>query len=321
MGDLSMKLKKIMKMLNEFGIKITFLNYLCFLICKNPEKSDWEYFLLKKKHKAIIHYLEVNYREIIEKYKFNRTKPKDFENSGIIWTIWWQGEDNAPEALKMCFRSMRKFGNGHKVVVITKDNYLNYIKLPDYILKKVENENINLIHLADIIRMSLMREHGGLWLDATIFLSNEIPEEYFQLKYFTTKLAAKRIACVSEQRWNGTVFGGSAGYIFFNFMVEFYEEYWKRQEKAIDYFLIDYMTEVAYRNIPNFKNALDELPINNVGIFETTPILNQKFNSSSYDTICRDNTCFHKIQRRINYYAETENGEQTLFGFLINQFN
>ena len=84
--------------------------------------------------------IEIDYYSPSEKSFISSATSEDFpvifSQSNIIWTIWWQGEDNAPESMKMCFESMRINSNGHPVIVISEQNLSEYIRLPKYILKK-----------------------------------------------------------------------------------------------------------------------------------------------------------------------------------------
>ena len=54
----------------------------------------------------------------------------------FIWTLWWQGEKNAPEIVKKCFNNMKKYSNGARVIVLDRLNYVNYIELPEIIERK-----------------------------------------------------------------------------------------------------------------------------------------------------------------------------------------
>ena len=283
-----------------------------------PHTNNVAYAINKWKHKCIEKALCKKYGYVIERYSAKadalQSQPSKYGNT--IWTIWWQGEENAPEAMKMCYQSMRKFSSGHEVIVISESNYSEYITLPDFVLEKVKDGKINFIHLADIIRMHLMYYHGGLWLDATLFLLEEMPNEIFEYSYFTGKLPRTKMACVSEGRWNGTFFGGHPGNPFFEFMINFYYEYWKHEEQVIDYFLIDYMTDIAYQKIPSFTKQLDAVPVNNEKIFQMNNYLNSAFDSDIYNEIV-STTGFHKLQRRNSYRMTTDDGELTFYGYLV----
>ena len=116
-------------------------------------------------------------------------------SSGVIWSMWWQGEENCPEVVKLCWASMRKHCGSHKLIIITKDNYQDYVTIPEYILAKVEAGSLLLAHLADIIRVNLLAKYGGLWLDSTIFVAKEIPEEVFSMEFFTIKRVKDHELC------------------------------------------------------------------------------------------------------------------------------
>lgn len=39
-------------------------------------------------------------------------------------------------------------------------------------------------------------------------------------------------------------------------MKEFYDEYCEQEDKVIDYYLMDYMIEIAYENMPAIKKLI-----------------------------------------------------------------
>ena len=39
-------------------------------------------------------------------------------------------------------------------------------------------------HFTDIIRLALLYNYGGVWIDATILLTDYLPQEYFEMDYF-----------------------------------------------------------------------------------------------------------------------------------------
>jgi mannosyltransferase OCH1-like enzyme len=102
-----------------------------------------------------------------------------------VWVCWWTGEETAPPLVRQCIRSIRKNAGDHPVHMITEKTYQEYVKVPAYIMEKVRNKQMGLAHLADYIRANLLAENGGLWLDATIFCSGEIPSLCFDLPVFT----------------------------------------------------------------------------------------------------------------------------------------
>lgn len=85
-----------------------------------------------------------------------------------IFTIWLQGENNAPPLVQACFRSVRK-NCPQELVVLDEKTLRDYITLPDIIWQKRAKGQIKNAHFADICRVELLYEHGGIWLDSTGF--------------------------------------------------------------------------------------------------------------------------------------------------------
>ena len=59
---------------------------------------------------------------------------KDDKNEKIF-TLWLQGEDNAPPLVKACFRSVRR-NCTQELIVLDEKTVFDYITLPDYIMEK-----------------------------------------------------------------------------------------------------------------------------------------------------------------------------------------
>ena len=100
-----------------------------------------------------------------------------------IWTIWLQGEDKAPPLVQACFRSVRK-NCTQELVVLDEDSLRKYITLPDVIWEKRKQGKIKNAHFADICRVELLYEYGGIWLDSTGFATAPIPDWIIKEDFF-----------------------------------------------------------------------------------------------------------------------------------------
>lgn len=87
----------------------------------------------------------------------------------IIWWCWLQGEENAPNLCKACLESLRRNLSDFEIRVITEKNIWNYISVPDFIKEKYKNGTISRTHFSDILRTCLLVEHGGTWIDSTVY--------------------------------------------------------------------------------------------------------------------------------------------------------
>lgn len=57
--------------------------------------------------------------------------------------------------------------------VVTLDNLDHYLKLPRIIFDKYNRGWISGAHLSDVIRINLLAYYGGIWIDSTVFCSDD----------------------------------------------------------------------------------------------------------------------------------------------------
>lgn len=121
------------------NVTVAFKTEILSVFVRNKQKQN------KFIQNAKLQCLQKQYRDMVERYAKVETSKK--ESEPIIWTMWWQGYDNMPPIVKACIQSMRRHVSGNvKFVLLTKDNYSDYVKIPQYILDKVEKKIITLIH-------------------------------------------------------------------------------------------------------------------------------------------------------------------------------
>ena len=78
-----------------------------------------------------------------------------------------------PDIVKACYNAMHRFSDGHPVILITEKNYKDYVNIPDYIIRKQQSGEIDLTHFSDILRMMLLAQHGGIWMDSTLLIPSK----------------------------------------------------------------------------------------------------------------------------------------------------
>lgn len=106
-------------------------------------------------------------------------------NNGPIWVFWWQGLESAPARVKACVDSIKRNAASRDVIVITKDNVREYTDLPDYAFRKLAEGKITLTHFSDILRFNLLKLHGGLWMDATLYAVRPLDSSRYSGPFFT----------------------------------------------------------------------------------------------------------------------------------------
>lgn len=303
-----MNIRKKIRLYKEFGFKVAFASFSSSAF-RHPMA------ITRYKDKVLINYLKNNYHNVIQKFK-TLTLNRNHDSSNIIWSMWWQGEDNAPEVVKACFSSVRHHCGIHKFKVITKENLHDYIDLPVHILKKADAGLITLTHLSDIIRFYLLSCYGGMWIDSTILVTADIPDEIFEHNYYVIRHEENYHSYgVNRDRWITYLQAGKKNNLLCSFCYDFLIEYWKEKNFMIDYMLIDYAVEIAYQQFSECKNLLDSVPLNNPEVEGLRPLLNLPFDSKKFESI-KNSTIFfkltykHKFQKYISDF-------QTFYGQII----
>lgn len=276
----------------------------------------------KAYEKCIYNYLNVFFSPVLEKLADkNKSIHSDDMLPMQVWTLWWQGEEEAPELVRKCIESQRKAFTSvnANVTVLTKDNWKQYISLPAHVLEKVENGVITLTHFSDIIRAELLKTYGGIWIDATVFCLKPAKMEYFQNGLFTVKCHDES-DYLTLKRWTGFLFGDCKESELFTFMSESFSYYWSIQNALIAYLLIDYIIAIACQHLPRVKEKISNIPVTNVHLWEMLRMLNQPFDLSKWNEIIAD-TDFLKLSYKDEFNGgriekKTATGEMTYWGFM-----
>ncbi len=85
----------------------------------------------------------------------------------IIWTFW--DAQKASPLVEICFSQIRRLLPDYEFNIITKINAGNFIHdLPEI------RTDISFINYTDIVRLKLISEYGGIWIDASVLLTENL---------------------------------------------------------------------------------------------------------------------------------------------------
>ena len=268
----------------------------------------------------VFDFLEEEFAPLIRKYELLPDAAVSESGSKHIWTLWWQGVEQAPEIVKVCLKSQQDdmASDGFQYTIITKDNWKQYIKLPKHITEKVENGQITLTHFSDIIRAELIRQYGGVWIDATVFCNKRIDLEPVSQIY--TAKCSPTPKSLTRGRWTGFLIGDKKGSILFSFMSEAFDQYWKKYDSLVAYLLIDYIIAIAYKHFPEIKAEYDQIPVNQTGLWYMLRKMNAPYNADEW-TGAVQNADFWKLSYKDEFNGgplreKTVQGKLTNWGYL-----
>lgn len=184
-------------------------------------------------------------------------QPKVQDEPERAFTIWFQGEENAPELVKACFRSMRKHLR-QELVVLDEKTLFDWITLPDYVVRKWKEGIIPHTQFSDICRVALLYEHGGLWFDATDFITEPVPQWIMDEDFFIF-MAGEKIRG-SYAFIQSCFIRGRKGNPLLGIWLEADCIYWKNENSRIDYFVHHLLFKLATEVNCTARELIGKMP-------------------------------------------------------------
>lgn len=187
----------------------------------------------------------------IEKYKSDHCMDNlERIKTNKIWVCWLQGIENAPILVQKCFASLQKNLLNKEIILITENNYRDYIDFPDFIQRKVDDNIITKTHFSDLLRLELLAKYGGTWIDATVFCSgSNYPSYIFDSDLFVYQNLKPGLDGHST-RISSWFMTSCTNHPIILLTRELIYEYWRYNNILIDYFLIHDFFELAIETYP-----------------------------------------------------------------------
>jgi hypothetical protein len=169
-------------------------------------------------------------------------------------------------------------------------------------------------HFSEILRANLLSRYGGLWLDASIYVSDRLPS-FENFSYYTTIM--KR----NDGRHTYSEFLAFClpNNILWSSVKDFLFDYWRKNDKAIDYFILSIFMDYAYKNINAIKLLIDNVPLSRRSVFDLYCVLNHEYNASEYKTLC-EAISFHKLTYKEDFKSYTKDKKLTYYGYLYQEW-
>lgn len=193
-------------------------------------------------------------------------KPKkSFRHEKIIWQYWGQGVDSSdlPDIVKLCFTSVDNNSGEYTVIRLDDSNIQDYLDLPEFVWEKRANPQFKHAFFADLLRLALLDIYGGVWLDATIYLSSPLSDLTNQSDFF---MYQRDVAKTEREEWisfnrhyfswdnshkinvlNSIIYAKKHSYVIhtcLNLLLNF----WRTQEHIPHYFFFQIMFDSLINN-------------------------------------------------------------------------
>lgn len=183
------------------------------------------------------------------------------QKAKIIWQFWEQGIENAPDIVKACVNSVEKYKNGCEHKVLDIKTLKEYVEIPDFIYKLKEQKKMPAANFSDIVRTYLLAKYGGVWADATVLFTQDLPDYIINSNLFLLKNELK--ADVDGLNTANYFISCNSNSAFIQQMKYFVDEYWKNNKALYNYFFyIHGMTMLSILS-KQAKEEFDNIPFMN----------------------------------------------------------
>lgn len=246
---------------------------------------------LEKKYESKIIEIEKKYQE------------QQVDTERKVWVCWFQGIDNAPAIVKRCYLSLKENITDREIVLLTENNYRNYVSFPEEIQRKIDCGVIKDAHMSDLLRLELLQRYGGTWIDATVFCGSEkIPQFMLDsdLFLFQCLKPGKDGQPSVISNWFITAKPNQK----FIFMVkELLYDYWRNNDEVVDYFIFHDFFQMLIERYPEEWNKV--VPFSN----STPHILLLRLFEEYDDNIWKavmTMTPFHKLSYKFDDFEKSK---------------
>lgn len=274
--------QKISRLLGHFAISMQkpFLKLYSKMSRKDKETQKLMYrnILTAKQKKYLSRYLYVLSDQPVKKAaKENKT----------IWFCWLQGEKNAPPIIAKCLESIRKYCPDYNVIVLTWENIARYADIPDYIYEKNRNKIITNTQFSDLLRLALLTKNGGIWIDATVFLTEPLPRQISGADFF----AFHADSYLHNNSW---LIKANAGNALLEKLKLLMFAYWKNETKMLDYFLFHIFFDLLVENDEECAAIWRKTPLIFDDCYDLEAHYFQKFDEQTWQRL-KQKTSIHKL--------------------------
>lgn len=204
------------------------------------------------------------YRWLEKKFRFELENKKSIKDQNCIqsemeedyvWICWLQGIENAPKVVKDCYESVCYWLKDKKIIVVTEENFNQYTNFPEFIVEKWKKGLISNTHFSDILRLELLVRHGGLWLDATTFLTGSLPEYVTRNDFFVYRNGWMDMEMINMASW--LIYSKYTNNVILLETRDLLYKYWKKYDYLKNYFLLHmFFRMVTNKYQREWKNVL-----------------------------------------------------------------
>lgn len=203
----------------------------------------------------------------------------------IVWIYWAQGWDRAPHIVQQCRRSWEYYNPDWDIRCLDQESVTEYFDLFEWmpgprlagpkwfrLLRErlhallhsthlIKQKRVKIQHRADIIRVNLLNQYGGVWADATLWCHRPLDEwiePHTTQDFFAFSNPGHLLKDSKPSHFSSFFLISSQHSYIANTLSEAIKKYWEEHECEDEYFWINTLFNNLYNDDKKFRILWDK---------------------------------------------------------------
>lgn len=168
-----------------------------------------------------------------------------------VYVYWDTGIDGAPDLVRACMERLREVHPDARFLDAAGIHEL--ITVPERVTAVLAQDHK--AHYADYLRVALLEQHGGIWVDATCWLPGPLQDVI--LTYLDAGVVYPRWTHREIGNW---FIASVPGSLIITLQRLALDMWWQERSDVPDYFLYHRIFETLYALIPEFRGQWSRVP-------------------------------------------------------------
>lgn len=282
---------------------------------------------MEQQSKALEHLRKQYIEPYLKTVSNGDCSPKE-HGEKIVWQYWDKGITQAPKIVQACVHSVSEnLPKGYKHIVLDDRTVSQFVQIPDFITKKMTSSpSFSKTFYSDILRLFLLSKYGGIWIDATVLLTSQIPENLLQSDFFCFYRGEEPKNVDRFEKFNPMYFSWRKDFLvrmcnsfiiakprhpFTEALKSILLQYWEFEPKFSYYFTFQIIFEYLI-NDKKFE-SLNWSHCDDLKFHDLLLICRNAFQKNEWDKICgrifAHKLTYYSDVDDMSYYKLIENGE------------
>lgn len=260
-----------------------------------------------------------------------------FTNEGVeplkdvVFVFWNGGVEKMPKIARLCYErliSITRF----KVILLDNENYKNYSTIDQRIINMYEKGDIPIQLFADILRVNLLAIHDCIWMDSTLFLRHDFPEDILSSNFTSPYRGENKFLFEDIPNFyqypdlslsQNYFLAGKNKKIFiawYNLLLSYLFNETKFLKVARPYYLSYFTVEYLNDNNSEFYKYLQERTLSNRNVEKVEGLKDEIYDENKFAYIFDKDTYIYKLSYKMKFNFK-KNDNLTVFGKFAELYN